>query len=523
MNSKNQIIDEILLAIKARFSLIWIMSNEEGRILEILADVGTIWDANVYVYDVLKGITSIYQWIKERPEVAVKGSPIESSEGILKALQNIESNVENLSEGKFLFVFPDFHFVINTENYYLFVRILKSLEAKLRAHSTSILFISRDVDVPSELTNIIHTIDIPLPDIKELIGELDYVLYGFDKEISTENKEKIAMYAKGLSLKHAMRIFSLLRASNEDFTEWINIITLNKKNILKHSGALEYFPPKELPNWLGGLKVLKTWLKQRETAFSKEAEDFGVEYPKGLALIGIPGTGKSLTAKYVANQWQMPLLRLDMGAIFGSYVGQSEENMRTSIKIAEAVSPCILWIDEIEKVTQTKGLDAGTASRVFATFLTWMQEKKRPVFVLATANDVDGVPPELLRKGRFDETFFLDIPTAIEREEIISIHLKNRKQNPRDHNINEIVKITQDMVGAEIEQLIKEVILIAFNDSKREPKLEDFKEARKRIIPMIKTQEQKIKKLKKWVDDKRAISASEEEKEEITGVKRPKI
>ncbi len=515
-------LDEILLALKARYSLIWVMSNEESRILELIADVGHMWGAETYVIEEAKGTSPIFEWVKERPEATSIDCPL-GNVNVTGALSKIEQSLNLLKDKKYIFVFPDFHISLTSPKINTLFRFLKILEAKLRTIETSLIFISRNYDLPEELTNIIHSLDIPLPELPELLEELDYITFSYTGKLNKPFKEKIAMYAKGLSLKHASRIFSLLIASGEDTKNWIDIITINKKNIMTHSSALEYFPPRDLPSSLGGLQVLKRKLDLWQKAFHTDAKEYGVEYPKGLALIGIPGTGKSLTAKYIANRWQMPLLRLDMGAIFGGIVGESERNMREAIKTAEAIAPCILWIDEIEKVTQTKGLDAGTSSRVFATFLTWTQEKTRPVFVLATANDVSEMPPELLRKGRFDETFFLDIPTPKERAEIIKIHLKKRRKNPRDYDIIKIIELTDGYVGAEIEQIIKEAILLAYSEDKRDPIIEDFITAKNNTIPLQISQEDKIEELRVWVKKKRAINASDPKEERIVGVGRPKL
>lgn len=522
--TRDNIIDEILMGLKARYSLIWIMSSEESRVLEILADVSHKWKSDAYVCEEAKTITPIFEWVKERPYFKSIECPI-GNVNVGESFSKIYNSMNKLKDNKYLFIYPDFHFVTNQSlnDYKKLVRYLKLLEARLRSIDTSLIFISQDFELPKELENIIHVVDLPYPELTELMDELEYILYPYEEDdIPKDFKIKISSYAKGLTLKHASRIFSLLIASGEEKSNWINIIASNKQTIMKKSGALEYFPPRSLPSKLGGLKILKKKLDLYQNAFDAEAREFGVEYPKGIALIGIPGTGKSLTAKYIAKRWKMPLLRLDMGAIFGGIVGESERNMREAIKMAEAVAPCILWIDEIEKVTQTKGLDAGTSSRVFATFLTWMQEKTRPVFVLATANDVKYIPPELLRKGRFDETFFLDIPLPREREEIFKIHLKKRKKNPRDFKIKKLVKITEGFVGAEIEQIIKEVLLIAYSE-KREPKIDDFQNLTDSLIPLKISQEKKIKKLRKWVKEKRAINASESAEKKMGGIQRPKI
>ena len=225
-------------------------------------------------------------------------------------------------------------------------------------------------------------------------------------------------------------------------------------------------------------------------------------------MIGIPGTGKSLTAKMIASQWRLPLLRLDVGAVFGSLVGESEEKIRQALRLAELVAPCVMWIDEIEKSLASGGLDGGTSQRVFSTILTWMQEKDKPVFVVATANDVSALPPELLRRGRFDEIFFLDLPTSEEREQIINVHLRKRKRNPANFAVDEIVAHSEGFVGAEIEQAIIDALYLAFDEEGREVGTADILSSLSKLVPLSKSQHERIAALRSWLVDGRARSAS---------------
>jgi len=262
---------------------------------------------------------------------------------------------------------------------------------------------------------------------------------------------------------------------------------------------------------VGGLEVLKGWLDKRSHAFSEEAKNYGLPSPRGLALIGIPGTGKSLSAKLIARQWRMPLLRLDIGAVFGSLVGESEEKIRKALKLAELVAPCVLWIDELEKSLSSGDSDGGTSKRVLGTFLTWMQEKRSPIFVVATANDVSALPPELLRRGRFDEIFFLDLPTSVERGEIVKVHLGKRRRQVRDFELDRIVAASEGYVGAEIEQAVIDALYSAFDDGRREVNTDDVINALVHLVPLSKSQWERIKELRGWLADGRARSASYEE------------
>ena len=288
------------------------------------------------------------------------------------------------------------------------------------------------------------------------------------------------------------------------------LVIREKENVIKKSGYLEYFHPKEEMKDVGGLDVLKDWLGKRGRAFEKGAAGFGLSYPRCILLLGIPGTGKSLTAKAVGNLWHFPLLRLDMGKIFGGIVGESESNIRGALGIAEAIAPSILWIDEIEKamsgISSSGRSDGGTTSRVLGTFLTWMQEKTKPVFVVATANDISQLPPELLRKGRVDEIFFVDLPTQEEREEIIKIHLQKKKREPAGFDIAQLAKKSKGFSGAELEEVVKEALFQVF-DAGRALRDEDMLNAIAKTYPLARTMHETIDDMRKWAQS-RAVPAS---------------
>lgn len=248
----------------------------------------------------------------------------------------------------------------------------------------------------------------------------------------------------------------------------------------------------------------------RERAFTQEARNYGLPSPKGIALIGIPGTGKSLTAKMIGGLWRLPLLRLDVGSLFGSLVGESEERTQRALQLAQTVAPCIMWIDELEKAFAFGGMDGGVGKRVLGTILTWMQEKTAPCFVVATANDISSLPPELLRKGRFDEIFFLDLPTAAERQEILTVHLRKRQRLPQDFDSVKLARESEGYVGAEIEQAIIDAMYVGFNAS-REFTTADISAALKHQVPLSVSQQETIGALRNWLKEGRAQSASFQE------------
>jgi SpoVK/Ycf46/Vps4 family AAA+-type ATPase len=264
---------------------------------------------------------------------------------------------------------------------------------------------------------------------------------------------------------------------------------------------LEYFEASEDMAYVGGMPLLKEWLDKRSLAFSERARQFGLPEPKGLLLLGVQGAGKSLIAKAIASQWRLPLLRLDLGSLFSGLVGSSEQNMRTSLRLAESVSPCLLWIDELEKgmagIASSHLSDAGTTARVFGNFLTWMQEKKAPVFVVATANDISILPPEALRKGRFDEIFFIDLPTLPERREIFAIHIARRGRNALDFDIDMLSRISENFSGAEIEQAVISALYDAF-ETGRDLNNEDIANSIKHTVPLAQTMETQVNALRVW-------------------------
>jgi len=265
-------------------------------------------------------------------------------------------------------------------------------------------------------------------------------------------------------------------------------------------------------NNVGGLGALKGWLEERQEAFSQEAREYGLSMPKGVALIGIPGTGKSLCAKVTAGHWGMTLLRMDVGAIFSGLLGSSEQNIREAIRIAEVIAPCVLWVDEIEKAFAGSMGDSGTASRVFATFLTWMQEKTAPVFVFATANNVRRLPPELLRKGRFDEVFFLDLPTHAERITILEVHLRERGYSmlSQRFNLATVASATEGFVGAELQALVNDAMFPAFRDNRRELETGDLLNAAGAMVPLSASHQEHIEQLRQMVVSGQARNASDD-------------
>ncbi len=281
----------------------------------------------------------------------------------------------------------------------------------------------------------------------------------------------------------------------------VDVVLSEKEQIIRKSAILEYYRASEAFADVGGLDLLKDWMDKRTVAFTEKARDYGLPAPKGILILGVQGCGKSLSAKSIASLWRLPLLRMDVGKIFGGIVGQSEENIRKAIRVAESTAPNIVWIDELEKGfsgTQSSGIsDGGTTARVFGTFLAWLQDKTAPCFVVATANDVSALPPELLRKGRFDEIFFVDLPGEPERAEIFTIHLQKRRRDPAQFDLNALAAATAGYSGAEIEQAVISAMYDAFNLG-RDITTEDILKVAGQSVPLSMTMKEKIDMLRYW-------------------------
>ncbi len=488
---------ELDLCLRARVSLIVIVTSEEDKILRELSDLCTNTRQRLLVWD----HADSFEWVIGSGTVAPATDPLEA----LGAIDGLA--------GEGLFLLRDYHQCWSDPRV---VRKLKNLahQLKYRPERKSIIITTSSTETPPELRDVVARIDVPPPDLLELHEIVCDLLRAPDTkvELNKEEYNRILRSALGLSKNQALRVFAkaIVNRGQLDARDLETIIA-EKKQIVGESGALEFHAPNESAADIGGLGALKQWVRQRSSAFGPAARDYGLPAPKGIALIGIPGTGKSLTAKAVASIWRLPLLRFDVGALFGSMIGQSEENTRRALQLCETVAPCVLWIDEIEKSLGTGDRDGGTSTRVLGTLLSWMQEKTKPVFIIATANDISKLPPELMRRGRFDEIFFLDLPTKDERREIFTVHIEKRNREPESYELDRLVEASEGYVGAEIEQAVIDAMYVAFNDElhpAREFTSDDIATAISKLIPMSRSQRERVEELRQWLHDGRAQSAS---------------
>jgi len=490
--------EEIELLVKARYPIIYIVSHEEKRVLEELERIASNIGMKLFKWTQSKGIIDL-------EEQTVGEETIDPD----LALDHVLTSKTNG-----LFVFLDFHSLISPirEMAPRFIRRLRDIANTLpdSPYTKSLILLSPVLEIPLELEKEIAVVDFPLPTLEELddmLKEIEERIKSrseFKIDLTPEDREELLKAALGLTLSEAENAFAKvliedLKLSREDIVK----ILKEKEQLIKKSGILEYITPDESTNAIGGLEALKQWFSERAEGFSEKAREFPLPPPRGVLLIGVPGCGKSLCAKVIAHEWKKPLLRFDVGRAFGKYVGESEANIRRAIKTAESLAPCILWIDEIEKEfggVSGEG-DSGTSARVFASFLTWMQEKKSPVFVLATANNINRLPPEFLRKGRFDEIFFVDLPFEDERKEIFRIHLSKRKRNPDNFDLNLLVKESDGYSGAEIEEAIISALYGVFRLN-RELTTEDILQALKETRPLSEVMKEQINDMRRWAKDR---------------------
>ena len=496
---------EIETLIRARYPIIYIISSEEMRVQNVVVEIAKKRQKKVFEWSYSTGIVPAGTSIQSHKNRSA------ATKDPLMALEQVIEQVEPA-----IFIFKDFHPFL-TKNNFAIVRKLKEIALHLKNSFKTIVLISPTMEIPTELEKEVTVLNYPLPareDLSELLDKIIEDVRQFKQvkiELDDAGRERLLQAALGLTLGEAENVFAKIIVKDERLSgEDVNEVFAEKQQIIRKSGLLEYYATSESFDHVGGLSVLKDWLNKRAAAFSQEARAFGLPAPKGILMLGVQGCGKSLCAKAVANQWQLPLLRFDMGRMFGSLVGSSEENVRRAIAVAESVAPAILWVDEIDKAfagSQGSGAtDGGTTARVFGTFLTWLSEKTAPVFVVATANDISQLPPELLRKGRLDEIFFVDLPSHDECKEIFKIHLTRHSRPLENFDLEALAKASQDFSGAEIQEAINSALYDAFYEQ-RDITTESILTTLSQTVPLAKTMDEQISRLRNWAEG-RARNAS---------------
>jgi SpoVK/Ycf46/Vps4 family AAA+-type ATPase len=506
--------------LKARFPLLYISTWEEERVIDLINQV--VSDASqiktprkVFLWSITEGIHCEGGFTND--------DHTKTPLGILEAIKDISDPA--------VFILKDYHVFFGDGKNLPDVQVIRRVrdiisDLKTSANPKNIIFVSPTLILPVELKADVTVVDFDLPKFEDILNILNEMIESnkdigkITIDLNNEEAEKLAKAALGLTLQEAENAFARAMADDGvlDIGD-LEIVLEEKQQIIKKNQILEFINSDLDMNDVGGLENLKRWLEKRNKSWLNEAKRYCLPSPKGVLITGVPGCGKSLVSKAISAMWRLPLLRLDMGRIFGTFIGQSEENMRNAIRTAEALAPSILWIDEIEKGfsgTDSSG-DSGTSARVFGTFLTWMQEKTAPVFVIATANNIHTLPPEMLRKGRFDEIFFVDLPTNKERTDIFKVHLSKRLINKEvvgQFEINQatlehLAELTEGLVGAEIEHTVISALFEAFSEN-RSISIEDLENAIQNTIPLSVTQVEQIHAIREWANV-RAVAATRQE------------
>jgi len=496
---------EIETLIRARYPILYLVTSEELRVQNLIVEIAQKRQKKVFEWSYSTGIVPAGTSIQsQKQRNAATKDP-------LMALDQVIEQVEPA-----IFIFKDFHPFL-TKNNFAVTRKLKDIALHLKNSFKTIVLVSPVMEIPAELEKEVTVLNFPLPTREDLAALLDKITEDVKQfkqvkiDLDDAGRERLLQAALGLTLGEAENVFAKIIVKDERLSgDDVGEVFAQKQQIIRKSGLLEYYSTNENFAQVGGLAVLKDWLNKRNVAFTDEARAYGLPAPKGILLLGVQGCGKSLCAKAVASLWQMPLLRFDIGRVFGSLVGSSEENIRRAIAVAESVAPAILWVDEIDKAfagsRSSGGTDGGTTARVFGTFLTWMSEKSAPVFVMATANDISELPPELLRKGRFDEIFFVDLPSPEERQEIFRIHLSKRGRPPEQFDLSALGETSKDFSGAEIEEAIISALFDAFY-TRQDLTTDHLLEALRQTVPLSKTMDEQINRLRNWAEG-RARNAS---------------
>lgn len=503
--------------VNAGFPYIYIPSYEEERITNTIESV-------TQNKNLLKTDRKLFLWT-QTDGLVCNGAKIRDTADPLHAIESVANAKDDA-----IYLFKDFHVYFGGDRSsrpdYAVIRKLRDIIPALKSSRKTIVFVSSKLVIPCDMEKEISILDFALPNTEEIQALLEDLIGGLNPEsvhLTEDEKITLSRSALGLTMQEAENAFcrAIVIEKGLDIRA-LSIIHEEKNQVVKKTGVLEFVKSDLGIDNIGGLENLKKWLIRRNNSWSERAQAYNLPAPKGVLITGVPGCGKSLTAKAMSTIWGLPLLKLDMGKIFGGIVGSSEENMRKAIATAEAVSPSILWVDEIEKGFSglKSGGDSGTSARVFGTFLTWMQEKTEPVFVIATANDISSLPPELLRKGRFDEIFFVDLPTQKEREKIFKLHIDKRVRGSSvphdlaadDDVCRELAGMTAGYVGAEIEQIVISAMYEVFY-AERGLQKSDIVKAIRETVPLSSTQREQILQLRAWAKERAVLATAIEDRE----------
>lgn len=515
--------------ISAGYSSVILQTPEENRALAECLSAGQLYRKKVYYWSCTRGLMEVlnpdsrnlgeknyidmeeYLLVEENAEVT------DPQEALTEGLKL------NDEQGEYILCMLDFHHFVDQP---FVLRAAKEAFEKANELGCCFIFISNQFDVPKDWEESTVSIDLELPNKENFIELINDMVSRFKSGLKASELEKISAITEkaaeillGMTLNQAEN--AIATSFSKKRTIDLEIISEVKAQIICKDGLLEFWSSHDSVK-VGGMKNFKEYTEKRILAYSDEAKAYGLPNPKGVLLVGIPGCGKSLAAKALANTWNVPLIKCDLGKLFGSYVGDTETNTRKALQTAEAMAPCVLWIDEIEKGLAGAGAggrnDSGVSSRMFASILTWMQEKKSAVYVIATANNITSLPPELLRKGRFDEIFFVGLPNLKEREEIVSIQLENRGRNAQKFNVEKLAEVSDGFTGAEIEEVVISAMFNSFADNARELNTDDILNQMDVLKPASKgIMKEAVEALTEWAEKENIRCANSSDSAENTG------
>lgn len=486
--------------IRARYPLLWIVTAEEKRAIAEIEVLANSQHKRLMLWSAAVGVT-------------IAGAPGRADAARRDPLTLLNAILDDPEPG--IWVLCDFHPVLRDASV---VRRLREVAFALRASAKTVILLGTVLKIPPEIEKEVTVLDFALPSAEVLTAGILRILDDASRsgritvELDKRARERLVQACLGLTESETENAIAkaIIVGDGRLDASAIEVVIAEKQQLIRKSGLLEFYASDEQMGSVGGLSALKEWLRKRVRAFGEDARAYGLPEPRGILLVGVQGCGKSLVAKAVANSWRLPLLRLDVGRLFSSLVGSSEENLRNAIRVAESIAPVVLWVDEIEKgfsgVGSSNVSDAGTAARVFGSFVTWLQEKQSPVFIIATANDVSLLPPELVRKGRFDEIFFVDLPDARERADIWRIHLAKRRRDPAEFDVATLAMASDGLSGAEIEQAVISALYDAF-DQARPLQMNDLLQTLQETVPLSRMMDEQIESLRVWARQ-RARAAS---------------
>ena len=498
--------EDLSVLVQSQYPLIYLVTFEEERAEQTIVTVAR----QLSRHQEGKAGFKVYTWTMTRGMVE-QGTPGSASHhnNTVSPEAAIEWVIRQRDSG--IYIFKDLHPFKDSP---AVTRCLRDAIVPLKGSGKTIVLMSPVQEVPVELEKEVVVLDFPLPTMAELDEVLSHHLNHNPRDTTAlQDRERLLKAALGLTRDEAEKVYRKARVMAGRLTaDEVDIVLSEKRQLIRRNGILEFMDVDETINSVGGLEELKHWLTQRSDAFTERARDYGLPQPKGMLILGVPGCGKSLIAKTTSRLWGLPLLRLDLGRVYdGSMVGRSEANLRNALKTAESISPAILFIDEIDKAfaggAGSSDSDGGTSSRLFGTFLTWMQENTSPVFVMATANRVERLPSEFLRKGRFDEIFFVDLPNAEERKDIFRIHLKKRRSDIERFDLDQLTKVCEGFSGAEIEQGLISAMYEAFAQGREFTQL-DIIAAIRSTLPLSKTMSEQVSALRDWAQQRARPAAS---------------